>query len=69
MRLGEVLVTRGQVIEELRRRIKILWGLACAADGVKAGSMFVVFSDDNRYAKRYNAVAQELASMLADRKS
>ncbi len=37
--------------------LKDLWIKACEADGIDPDSKFVVFSKDNRWAKKYNTLA------------
>jgi len=38
----------------LRYTIKEAWRYACQEEGVSEDTKFVVFSDDNQWAKRYN---------------
>jgi len=37
--------------------LKDLWIKACEADGIDPHSKFVIFSKDNRWAKKYNTLA------------
>jgi len=37
--------------------LKDLWIKACEQDGIEPSSKFVVFSKDNRWAKKYNTLA------------
>jgi hypothetical protein len=37
--------------------LKQLWIKACEQDGIDPSSKFVVFSKDNRWAKKYNDLA------------
>ncbi len=37
---------------------KQLWIKACEQEGIEPSSKFVVFSKDNRWAKKYNALAR-----------
>ena len=50
----------------LRNAIKALWVKACEHDEIPAGSMFVVFSDDNPYVK-FHSIA--MRQYQADRKA
>ncbi|MCK5602637.1 hypothetical protein KAR91_12225 [Candidatus Pacearchaeota archaeon] len=42
--------------QNAKRLRKALWLKACRFDNIPPDSMFIVFSDDNPYLKRYNRI-------------
>jgi len=48
--------------QNAKRLLKSLWIRACRLDEIPINSKFVVFSDDNKYAVRYNKIACLVAS-------
>jgi hypothetical protein len=49
--------------------LKDLWIKACEADGIDPDSKFVVFSKDNRWAKKYNTLALLISQTPEPRKA
>ena len=44
--------------------IKDLWNKACDHDGIPRDSLFVVFSEDNKFAKLHNYAMQKALLMI-----
>ena len=47
-------------IAGLKATARKLWSQACKADGIAHNEMFVVFSDDNKYAKMHDQCMAQL---------
>lgn len=49
--------------------IKELWVLACEFDGIEPGAKFVVWSDKNPYARKYNFAvrASQVCAQIGNR--